>query len=108
MGVRPPTGGSRGRDAVEFGIAALSPMIDEAGLDFPADPDEVLRSLDDPEIPIDASGRSVALSVALEEAGNDRFQSERELMNSLHPVFESHRELVSTGWLSSIRSQLPL
>ena len=108
MGVRPPTGGSGERDAVEFGIAALAPTIEAAEFEFPADADEIVRSLNDPEVPVDASGRSIALSVALEETGKEQFESERELLNSVHPVLESHRELVSAGWLASIRRRLPL
>jgi hypothetical protein len=83
-------------------------MIEEADLEFPAKPDEVVRSLDDPDVPIDAEGRSIALSAALEETGEVRFDSKRELLNAVHPVLESHRELVSTGWLASIRNRLPL
>lgn len=107
MGVRPPVGGSGDREAVEFGIAALTPMIEDADVEYPADSETIVRALDDPGVPVDAKGRTVRLSSALEEAGARRFESQRELLNALHPVFESHRETASTGWIASIRNQLP-
>ena len=107
MGVRPPSGGSGERDAVEFGIAALTPLVEEAEIEFPAGATEVVRTLDDPKVPVDAKGRSMKLSSAIEETDKGRFDSQRELLNALHPVFEARREAVSTGWLASIRNQLP-
>ena len=107
MGVRPPAGDGDDREAVEFGIAALAPMVEEADLEFPADASTVVRDLGDPAVPVDARGRTVPLSTAIEEAGRREFASERELLNALHPVFEDRREIVSGGWLASIRRQLP-
>lgn len=107
MGVRPPTGDSGEREAIEFGIAALTPIVEEAEVEFPADANTVVRELGDPNVPVDANGRSMRLSSAVEETEQRRFESQRELLNALHPVFESRREAVSTGWLASIRSQLP-
>lgn len=108
MGVRPPAGDTGEWKAVEFGIAALDPMVEEADLEFPADADEIVRSLDDPDVPVDPQGRSITLSVAIEETGEVRFDSRRGLLNAVHPVLESHRELVSGGWLAAVRSRLPL
>lgn len=108
MGVRPPIGESGEREVIEFGIAALTPMIEDADLEFPAGSDEIARSLGDPDVPVDATGRSIALTTALEETGEVRFDSQRELLNAVHPVLESRRELVNAGWLASIRSRLPL
>jgi len=107
MGVRPPTGGDTEREAVEFGIAALAPEIEESELSFPADADEVVRALGDPAVPVDASGRSVTLSTAFDEVDTRAFDSERELLNALHPVFESYRETVSAGWFDTLRRSLP-
>lgn len=107
MGVRPPAGGSGERETIEFGIAALTPMVEEADVDFPADAGAVVRALGDPDVPVDAKGRTIALSTAIEETGEHRFESQRDLLNSLHPVLEARRETVSTGWLASIRRQLP-
>ena len=107
MGVRPPSGGSGEREAVEFGIASLTPLVEDAEIEFPAGATEVVQALGDPKVPVDAKGRSMRLSSAIEETGHERFDSQRELLNALHPVFESRREAVSTGWLASIRNQLP-
>lgn len=107
MGVRPPTGGDTERKAVEFGIAALAPDIEESELSFPADADEIVRALDDPAVPVDASGRSITLSSALDDVDARRFESERALLNALHPVFESYRETVSAGWFDTLRRALP-
>jgi hypothetical protein len=107
MGVRPPTGGSADREAVEFGIAALAPELEESDLEFPATVDEIVRTLGDPAVPVDASGRSLHLSTAFEDVDTHQFDSERELLNALHPVFESYRETVSAGWLDSLRQSLP-
>ena len=93
MGVRPPAGGSNDREAIEFGIAALTPIVEEADLD--------------PDVPVDAKGQTIPLSVVLEETERSPFESERDLLNELHPIFEACRENVATGWLSSIRRQLP-
>ena len=107
MGVRPPAGGSNDREAIEFGIAALTPIVEEADLEFPADAERIVRALGDPDVPVDAKGRTIPLSVVLEETDRTRFESERDLLNELHPLFETRRENVSAGWLSSIRRQLP-
>jgi len=107
MGVRPPTSGSGEHEAIEFGIATLTPMLEEADLEFPINAEAVVQSLGDPKIPVDAKGRAVALSVALEETGENRFESQRELLNAIHPVLESRRGVGSSGWLGTIRNQLP-
>lgn len=107
MGVRPPTGSTDPPDTVEFGIAALASELEDAELDYPTDRDAVVRSLGDPDVPVTASGRTIPLSRALDDVDVSQFDSERELLNALHPVFESYRANVSTGVLASVRDILP-
>jgi len=107
MGVRPPTGRTGEPEAVEFGIAVLADEVAESDLAFPADATAVVRALDDPAVPVDARGRKVGLSTAMAEVEADRFDSERDLLNALHPVFESYRGDRSTGWLGALRRALP-
>ena len=107
MGVRPPTGGGNEPDAIEFGIAALAPKLQEAELAFPADASEIVSALDDPEIPVDAHGNAVPLSGAIGSLERSRFKSEREFLNALHPIFEERRERVASGLFASIRAMLP-
>lgn len=108
MGVRPPTGGSGTTpETVTFGIAALDERLDDARVRYPADGDEIVATLDDPAIPYDASGNAVPLSDALAETHFDRFETEQELLNALHPVFESYRERGGNGLLGQLRSMLP-
>lgn len=109
MGVRPPPSDSEDDDetTITFGIAALDARLDDAEVPFPATGDEVVRALGDPDVPYDASGHTVALSRAVEEAHENRFENEQELLNALHPVFESHRERSAGGLVERVRSLLP-
>jgi len=106
MAVRPPQQGGDEPDSLQFGIAALTPYLSEADLSFPATSDEIVRALGDPEIPFDANGNSVALSEALEVTGSSRFDTKRELLDALHPVFEEYRAS-SGGIFSQLRALLP-
>jgi len=108
MGMRPPPNDTDDEpDAVSFGIAALDARLDDADLVYPATADEVVRTLGDPEIPYNASGRGVRLSTALEETHHSRFENEQELLNALHPVFESYRQNASNGIVAQLRALLP-
>lgn len=108
MGVRPPQDDADDEPTtVTFGIAALDARMDETDIAFPADRDEVVDALDNPDIPYDASGSTVPLSTVLEQAGIDRFESEQEFLNALHPVFETYRENAGAGLLAQLRSMLP-
>lgn len=107
MGVRPPSGGTREPETVEFGIAVLADEVAAAELEFPADADTVVEALDDPTVTVDARGRTVELSTAMAAVDAERFDSERALLNALHPVFESYREDVAVGWLGALRRYLP-
>ena len=106
MAVRPPQQGGDDPDSLEFGIAALTPYLSEADLTFPATGEEVVRALGDPEIPYDASGNTVALSKALAAVETTRFDTERELLDALHPVFEEYRASAG-GIFAQLRDLLP-
>ncbi|WP_049903059.1 DUF5789 family protein [Halococcus agarilyticus] len=104
MAARPPQDDAEEPDTLAFGIAALDDRLDRADLTFPADADETVRALGDPDVPYDPSGRSMALSAALERVERERFDSEDELLDALHPVFEERRQSGPTGLLDRLRS----
>lgn len=91
MAAVPPSSDDEEPDAVAFGIAALDDRIREADVAFPTSARDLVTALDDPEIPYDVAGRSIRLSAALERIDRDRFESRRDLLNALHPVFEAER-----------------
>lgn len=103
--VPPPSDGDE-PETVTFGIPALDDRLRNNDVTFPTDADSLVRSLDDPEIPCDPAGRAIHLSEAIERADRHRFESRRDLLNALHPVFEDVRDSASvTGWL---RRLLPI
>jgi hypothetical protein len=107
MGARPPQGDSSPPDTIEFGIAAVNARLDQANLAFPATRDDILRAVDDTAIPCDASGNTLDLSQALDELPQERFDTETELLNQLHPVFEEHRTAAPTNVMGRLRGMLP-
>jgi hypothetical protein len=108
MAARPPTGGDDDSpDVIEFGIAALDARIEETALSFPATDDEVRRALGDDDIPYDARGRTIRLSEALAETDRERYDSENELLDALHPVFEAQRDDGPAAVLGHLRAMLP-
>ena len=107
MAARPPQQDTSSPDSVEFGIAALVGHLDRAEVEYPATSDEVVGALGDPEIPYDASGSTVALSEAMESLSKQRFGSESELLDVLHPVFEEYRVSTSGSILGRLRAILP-
>ncbi|WP_338738107.1 hypothetical protein [Haloplanus salilacus] len=107
MAARPPQQDTSSPDSVEFGIAALVGHLDQADLEFPATRDEVVRALGDPEIPYDGSGSAVALSEAMESLPERTFDSESELLDLLHPVFEEYRVSTGGSLIGRLRSILP-
>jgi hypothetical protein len=108
MGVRPPTNdGDDEPETVTFGIAALDARLDDAEISYPVDADEVVATLGDPEIPYDATGNGVTLSEALDRTHFSRFETEQELLNALHPVFESYRERTSNSFIAQLRALFP-
>jgi hypothetical protein len=107
MAARPPQQDTSSPDAVEFGIAALVGYLDHADLEFPATRDEIVRALGDPDVPYDGSGNTVALSEAMDALPKRTFDSESELLDLLHPVFEEYRVSSGGGILGRIRAILP-
>ena len=108
MGLRPPPSDDGDEpDVVTFGIAALDARLSEAEVRYPTDAGTLVRELGDPEVPYDANGSSVQLSEALEETHVERFETEQELLNALHPVFERYRERSAGGILAQLRGLLP-
>lgn len=106
MGMRPPSGDSD-PELVEFGIAALAAEVSESDLSFPATRQDVENALGDIRIEYDATGNSISLSRALDRAEQTSFDSERDLLNALHPVFEDLRNTSGpglVGWLRSLFS----
>jgi hypothetical protein len=107
MAARPPGGGGSSEpDAIEFGIAVLDERVEEAGVSFPATGDEIVAALDDDEIPYDAKGRTIALSEALAEVPQTKFENETEFLDALYPVFDRKRR-EGGGLLASLRDALP-
>jgi hypothetical protein len=103
----PPSDDGDAPETVTFGIAALDARLEEANVQYPTDAQSLVGDLDDPQIPYDANGNSVALSEALSETHIERFETEQELLNALHPVFERYRERSAGGILAQLRSMLP-
>lgn len=105
MAAVPPSSEDVEPDAVAFGIAALDDRIRETDISFPVAAETLVAELDDPEIPYDVSGRSIDLSTAIDRADLERFESRRDLLNSLHPVFEAERNSGGLGeWLKRLFS----
>ena len=107
MAVRPPQDDDEEPETLAFGIAALDARLDGADVDWPASDDEVLEALGNPSIPYDASGNDVALSTVLDRVPVREYDSETELLNALHPVFEEYRENSTRSVIGQLRALLP-
>jgi hypothetical protein len=103
MGMRPPSGDSE-PELIEFGIAAVDAEVSDSELSFPATREDVESALGDIRIEYDATGNSIALSRALDRADQESFDSEQDLLNALHPVFEDLRNTSGPGFVSWLRS----
>lgn len=106
MGVPPPDDGSEPPSAVAFGIAAVDDRLAAADLSFPATRAEVREALGDEAVPYDAAGNAVPVEEVVAAVDRDRFETEQELMNALHPVFEARRRSAA-GLLERLLSVLP-
>lgn len=106
MAVRPPQQDDDEPESLAFGIAALTTELEDASLTYPATGDEVIGALEDPAVPYNAAGNTVALSTALDDVATEEFESKRDLLDSLHPVFERRRRK-STGLVGRLRALLP-
>jgi hypothetical protein len=107
MAVRPPQDDDEEPEALAFGIAALDARLDGADVDWPATGDEVVERLGEPSIPYDAAGNSVALREALDRVPVRKFDTETELLEALHPVFEEYRENSTRSVIGQLRALLP-
>lgn len=105
MAARPPTNDLDEPDAVEFGITALDAHLEDADLSFPATGEDVVAALEDPAVPYEPSGATVALSAVLDRVDAERFDSRQDLLDATHPAFERYRERGGVvGWLRSLLS----
>ncbi|MFB6083054.1 MAG: hypothetical protein ABEJ94_02275 [Halorientalis sp.] len=107
MGVRPPQQDDDEPDAIEFGIAALDARLSDAGVAFPADKERIVAALGDREIPYNAAGNEITVAEAIDRSGKEYFESEQELLNALHPVFEDMRESASSSVLMQLKALVP-
>ncbi|MFW5938309.1 MAG: hypothetical protein ACOCSN_05125 [Halanaeroarchaeum sp.] len=103
MAAVPPPSDDDEPDSVTFGIPALDDLLRDSEVAFPVAADDLVAELEDPEIPCDPTGRSIRLSEAIDRADRRRFESRRDLLNELHPVFEEVRGTGGVaGWLKRL------
>lgn len=108
MGVQPPTDGVEEEpDVVEFGIPAVAARLETRDVAYPVDAEALADAHGDLQIPVDAAGHEIELATAIEKTDRDGFDSERELLDALHPVFEAERAAVSRSILAQLRGLLP-
>ena len=109
MAARPPAGDGDDDipETLAFGISALDAHLSESELTFPATAEAVVDELNDPDIPYDTAGHTLALSAAMEELQQRTFETETELKEALHPVFEQQRRSAGNGILGQMRRLLP-
>jgi hypothetical protein len=108
MGVQPPSDEvAEEPDVVEFGIAALDAKLEDREISYPVSSEALARQHGDLQIPVDAAGHEVALEAALDQCSGREFDSEQDLLDALHPVFEAEREAVSRSLLAQLRSLVP-
>ncbi len=108
MGVRPPSNDVDDEpDVVEFGIAAMDARLEDAELRYPVSAAELAEEYGHTEVPFDAAGNSMTIGDALAEADRDRFDSQQDLLNALHPVFERKRQAASNSLIAQLRTLVP-
>jgi len=108
MAARPPADDDdEGPDVVEFGIPAVEGALETAELTYPVDAEGVVEATGDPDVPVDTAGRTLTLSTALDRCDERRFDSRRDLLNALHPVFEDARRSGASGVVGFVRSLVP-
>lgn len=107
--MRPPADGvEEGPDVVEFGIAALAAELEDRDVSFPVTTRELGASHGDLAVPVDAAGHEIRLADALERVDEERFDTQGDLLEALHPVFEAERDTMSRSILAQLRGILPL
>ncbi len=107
MGVRPPQQDDDEPDAIEFGIASLDARLSEVDVTYPADKSVIVDALGDSSIPYNATGNTVPIAEAIDRCQKSQFESEQELLNAVHPVFEEMRESASSSILMQLRALVP-
>ena len=108
MGVRPPSDDVEEEpDVIEFGIAALDARLEEVNVTFPTTAETLVAEYGDLTVPVDAAGTEITLESALDEIPTREFETEQELLDVLHPVFEQRRQRASRSVLSQLRALLP-
>jgi hypothetical protein len=109
MAARPPGAGDDDDppETLAFGISALDARLSEAELTFPATANEVVRALGDPDLPYDTAGNTLRLSTALEDVNQREFETETELKETLHPVYEEQRRRAGGSIVGQLRRLLP-
>jgi hypothetical protein len=106
--MRPPANETEEQpDVIEFGIAALDARLDRLEPTFPTTADRLAADYGDLSVPVDAAGTEITLRDALGETTVQEFETERELLDVLHPVFEQRRQRSSRGYLAQLRALLP-
>jgi hypothetical protein len=108
MGVQPPSDDiDEGPDVVEFGIAALDARLEEMEVTFPVEATRLVDRYGNETIPIDAGGNEISLRDAIQAADRREFDSEQDLLNALHPVFEKKRNAASRSLIAQLRALVP-
>ena len=101
----PPPQNDADLAAITFGIAAMDEILEAEAVSFPADAGALQAALGDRKVPYGPKGNTVDLGTVLGKTDQDRFESRRELLNALHPVFEEMRRGGGLGaWLQSLFS----
>ena len=108
MGVRPPSNDVDDEpDIVEFGIAALDARLEDAEVTYPVSAAELDDEHGHVEVPFDPAGHTVTVGEALAEVNEETFDSQADLLNALHPVFERKRQAASNSLLAQLRALVP-
>lgn len=108
MGVQPPSDGvAEEPDVVEFGIAALAAELEDREVDYPIDAEAFVDAYGHLSVPVDAAGNEVDLAEAVNRSNRRRFESEGDLLDALHPVFEAEREAISRSLLAQLKTLFP-
>jgi hypothetical protein len=108
MGARPPSDDIDDEPTtVEFGIAALEARIERRDISFPVTVAELDEMYGDMHVPVDPAGNEVPLRRVLDKCNHVKFESKQEMLNVLHPIFETERESGTGGLFGRLRSLVP-
>lgn len=105
MGVRPPGGDTDDEpDVIEFGIAALDAILEDADISFPTTTESLKDAIGDQQVAYDASGNTVPVANVLERIDRVEFADQDELLDAAHPIFEQYRAEGPSGLIAWLRS----